>query len=293
MRIFPRYELRPRLKGEGKIYELLASIPDDNAFAVHSFNLPEHDYKRWGEADFIVVSPTGLKLLEIKGGVVSFVDRVWQYKNARGEAITSTEGPARQAMSAAIALEKMLSERLGKKIRCRWGVAFPLCTFKKQLAELPSSRLADIRVCDEMSSFAEWLSNIPYDQHQPSEFALSNDDLAAIKEIILHEFSATNSLALAVKSLYQESIRLTEQQFNILESLQDNPRICVSGGAGTGKTELAVLCARAELAAGRRPVIVTTGSPLTLALRARLSQPGIPVATDFLPEGTDTLIVDE
>ena len=279
--------------GEAKVYNLFASLPKEHGFAVHSVNLPEHEYKRWGEADFIVVSRAGVTLLEIKGGTVSYAGREWRYENARGQAIVSTEGPARQAMSAAIALEKLLTRHVGRKIRCRWGVAFPLCSFSKEVAELPATRLADVRTCKDALSFGQWLKKIPFDQHRAEDFELDDEEIDAIQEILVPEFSAATSLGLAVRSAEQESIRLTGQQFSILESLEGNARLCISGGAGTGKTELAVLCARAEKAIGRRPAIATSGKSLALALGQRVADYGIPVVADTLPSGTDTLIVDE
>src|SRR5688500_14443705 len=56
MDIFPHYALRLRYKGEDAVYKPLREIHLDGGFAVHSLNLPEHAYKRWGEADFVVVS---------------------------------------------------------------------------------------------------------------------------------------------------------------------------------------------------------------------------------------------
>lgn len=293
MIVFPKYQLRPRYQGEAKVYDILSRLPEAQGFAVHSVNLPEHEYKRWGEADFVVVNQSGVTLLEIKGGIVSLAGKEWHYENARGQAIISAEGPARQALSAAVALEKLLGNHLGRKVRCRWGVCFPLCSFKKTIAELPASRLADIRTCIDDSTFHEWLRNIPFDQHEADDFALAADEVDSIREIIVPELSAATSLGLAVRLAQDKAIRLTEQQFAILESLESNPRLCVSGGAGTGKTELVALTARAEQAAGRHPAIVTRGKTLFLALKARMAASGIPVMTRTLPFGTDTLIVDE
>ena len=67
-------------------------------------NLPAHAYKRWGEADFVIVSQAGLVLLEVMGGNVALVGREWRYENASGQAITSSEEPARHAISAAVVL---------------------------------------------------------------------------------------------------------------------------------------------------------------------------------------------
>lgn len=63
-----RFKFRPRLLGEASVYDLLARIDDEKAFAVHSVNVPEHVYKRWGRADLVVVSRTGLLLLEVHIG---------------------------------------------------------------------------------------------------------------------------------------------------------------------------------------------------------------------------------
>lgn len=293
MELHPTFKFRPRLFGEAAVYDLLLAIDDAHGFAVHSVNLPEHEYKRWGEADFVVVSRAGLVLLEVKGGNVSLAGRVWRYENARGQAITSSEGPARQAISAAVALEQMLQKRLGRKFRCRWGVVFPHCKFVRDLDELPPYRLADQTVCASPGTFQAWMDKIPYDQHSASDFALSDIEISRIKEVLLPEMSAASSLGLSVVGVERGVIKLTRQQYGILESLVLNPRITVTGGAGTGKTELAVLCARAEADAGRRPAVLVQGSALLGSLRDRLSGTGIAVTEGRIPVGTDVLIVDE
>jgi hypothetical protein len=293
MNVFPHYQLRPALLGESRVYDLLAEVNDPHGFAVYSVNLPEHEYKRWAEADFVVVNRAGLTLLEVKGGTVSLTGREWQYQNARGRAIVSAEGPAKQAISAAVALENLLTQQLGRKIRCRWGVVFPLCRFVKAVAELPASRLADQPRCQDVVGFADWLNAIPFDQHGPAQFALSDDEIERIREVLLPEFTATTTLGLALRSTEQQIIRLTAQQFTVLECLHSNARLMVSGGAGTGKTELAVLCARAEQSAGRSPAIVTGRSRFSESLAWKVRDHGIPVLDSALPPGIDTLIVDE
>lgn len=293
MDLYPRFRFRPRLIGEARVYDLLTAIDDQGGFAVHSVNLPEHAYKRWGEADFVIVTPAGLVLLEVKGGTVYLSGRVWRYENARGQAIESSEGPARQAISAAAALEQLLQKRMGRKIRCRWGVVFPLCTFNRTLDELPPSRLADQKACHNADTFLQWINGIPFDQHPAQEFALSETDINDLREILLPEMSAASSLGLSVAGVQNGIIKLTRQQYAILDSLSANPRLTITGGAGTGKTELAVLCAQAELAAGRKPALLTQGTPLLKNLTKRLAGTGIAVSADRLPPGTDVLIVDE
>jgi len=291
--IFPRYELRPRYLGENRVYTLLGNISMDDAFAVYSVNLPEHEYKRWGEADFVIVMRSGLILLEIKGGLVTVREKEWRYENARGQAIISTEGPARQTVSAAIALEKMLTAHIGRKIRCRWGVAFPLCRFRQQHPELPHTRLADVSVCHDIRLFETWLHSIPYDNYPRNEYHLRAHETEQIRDILVPTMNAVSSLGIASRAIRKKAVQLTEQQYMILDSLSENPRMTVMGGAGTGKTELAVLCARAEKAAGHKPAIVTGPGALHEAVKFQMARFGIEVVENTLPAGIDTLIVDE
>lgn len=48
------------------------------AVALHSLNLPRHQYKRWAEADFIILCESGLLLLEVKGGRIACNNGVWE-----------------------------------------------------------------------------------------------------------------------------------------------------------------------------------------------------------------------
>jgi hypothetical protein len=142
-------------------------------------------------------------------------------------------------------------------------------------------------------TFAAWLANIPFDQHTVDDFALSDTEIDEIREVLLPELSAASSLGLSVAGVEKGVIKLTSQQYSILESLAANPRLTITGGAGTGKTELAVLCARAELASGHKPAILASGSPLVRNLESRLAGTGIQVCSARIPDGCDVLVVDE
>ena len=60
---------------ERKIFKMLEQLDlGKHAFALHSLNLTEHEYKRWAEIDFIIAWEEGVFALEIKGGRVSCHD---------------------------------------------------------------------------------------------------------------------------------------------------------------------------------------------------------------------------
>ena len=111
LRLLPTTVLNPDTPdGERYVRSLLAAVPaSPGAFAVHSLNLPEHAYKRYGEVDFVVADQRGLLVLEVKGGIVRHSGGVWSFENGRGQARKRSEGPHRQAESGVHALLRTLA----------------------------------------------------------------------------------------------------------------------------------------------------------------------------------------
>jgi len=291
MIVYPRYSTRRTYVGEQRVRRLLEAMEWEGAFAVHSANLPEHEYKRWGEIDFLVVTPSGLIAIEVKGGTVDYVDRVWRYANGRGRAIESTESPAAQCQSAVRALERQLDKRLDLDLGCTWGVAFPLSQFDRELAELPRARLADIAVCRDPNAFEAWLRNLTNLERYVS--AIDDETMDALREWLVPSFSATASAGLALGLVAERVVELTRQQSEILDGLNDNPRLLVIGGAGTGKTELAVLTARAEALQGRSTALVVGQEAMVPWYARALAGSGVDVVNNRPTGSYDTLVVDE
>jgi hypothetical protein len=122
---------------------------------------------------------------------------------------------------------------------------------------------------------------------------LSDSEIHALEGLLVPEFAATVALAPTVRGVGERVGILTKLQFEIVDALGSNDRLCVMGGAGTGKTELVVLCALAEKADGRSPVVLTPSAPSLDVLRDRMSPHGITVTDAVIPDGCDTLLVDE
>ena len=75
MRMIPSQPLDTGSSAERRIFDQLraslSSADQSGWFALHSLNLPQHEYKRFGEIDFAVCGPDGLFVLEVKGGGIS------------------------------------------------------------------------------------------------------------------------------------------------------------------------------------------------------------------------------
>ena len=55
MKLLPENVYHFESAAEAKIFASLAKAEIDGV-ALHSINLPEHAYKQWGEADFVIIS---------------------------------------------------------------------------------------------------------------------------------------------------------------------------------------------------------------------------------------------
>ena len=111
MNIIPPYisEEDPKKKAERKVLHAFKQIDiPSKSFLFHSVNLPEHQYKEWGEIDFLLISKSGILVFEVKGGGISRENGVWIGTNRYGKKHVKYEGPNDQAKSAKYALQKEL-----------------------------------------------------------------------------------------------------------------------------------------------------------------------------------------
>src|SRR5262245_951546 len=112
MRLIPNVLLRARSNAEAKVFEVLKSVElGDQWLAFHSVNCSEHEYKQWCEMDFLLVGPSGLFVLEVKGGRIGVRDGVWTYTDRYDRSSSSTEGPFVQARTAMHAMKVLLETR--------------------------------------------------------------------------------------------------------------------------------------------------------------------------------------
>ena len=129
MRMIPSQPLGTGSNAEVRMFDQLRtafSRPDQNGwFAMHSLNLPRHEYKRFGEIDFVICGPDGLFVLEVKGGGVSCHDGIWETANRYGEIERLRESPFKQAEGALHGLREKLPVPLSNIFVVGYGVVMP------------------------------------------------------------------------------------------------------------------------------------------------------------------------
>ena len=302
MRMIPCQPLATESDLERQIFDQLRSAfsgGDKNGwFAMHSLNLPRHEYKRFGEIDFVVCGPEGLFVLEVKGGHVACHDGVWETTNRYGETKRLRESPFRQAETAMHGLLKKLPSITKETFVIGYGVIMT--------GELPDSAEWDRAVYAnqrDFKQFEKWLERFirhwrAKDTNKP--VAVSSQ-LKALQQRLRPDFEYVVPMHVSVHDVEARRVRLTEDQMKWVDAIEVNPRVICSGGAGTGKTMLALELARRWCADGKKTVLACH----SLWLKRYLERHAVPGLTVSLADSIhvtarragidkfDALIVDE
>jgi len=304
MRMIPSQPLATDSKLEPQVFDQLRSAfsgGDKNGwFAMHSLNLPRHEYKRFGEIDFVVCGAEGLFVLEVKGGRVSCHDGIWETTNRYGETDRLKESPFSQANSALHGLLKKLPDTISKAFVVGYGVVMPGVERLPDSAEWDRAVLADGR---DFRQFEKWLERFirHWRAKGANKPAASPSQLKALQQFLRPDFEAVVPLHVSVHDIEARIVRLTEDQLRWVDAIEVNPRVICSGGAGTGKTMLALELARRWCAAGMKTVLACH-SPWLKRYLERHSVPGLTVSLADSIHVTarragidkfDALIVDE
>jgi hypothetical protein len=296
---------------EQNVFQLLQRTDwTRDAVALSSVNLSENERKRWGEIDFLVVSPFGLIAIEVKGGAVSCHDGEWQYRSDRGT-IRRKESPFAQASSGFFALEGLLARdaSLGLSKPILGGFCVILASMRrKDLAgvvggpEMPAELTGSYEDIENSRSFIAFLNRVVryWQQHSGAKGEWTGATIQNVLRRLRPEFDRAVPLSLRLRATREERVQLTEEQYELLDQLSTEPRLLITGGAGCGKTFLAIEFARREAIQGRKVLFVCGADPLAqyLSVTAELPANVEIAAASSLSERkgkltADVLVVDE
>ncbi len=241
---------------------------------MHSLNLPRHEYKRFGEIDFVVCGPDGLYVLEVKGGRVSCHDGVWETTNRYGKTERLRESPFKQAESALHGLRKKLPASISRAFVVGYGVVMPGVERLPDSAEWDKVVLAD---SSDFRQFEKWLERFIryWRTKDPRKPVASPEQLNMLRRHLRPDFEAIVPLHVPAHEVETRIARLTEDQLMLIDVVEANPRVICFGGAGTGKTMLALELAKRWGANGMKTVLACH----SLWLKRFLEQNSVPGLT--------------
>lgn len=242
----------------------------DSWTALHSLGLNTHTRKPVAEADFVLVAPDGILVLEVKGGRITRSEREWR---TNGKPLK--ESPFDQAAGAASALFTDLAAAVPavRQSFVGHGVCFPDVRFELDGTDTPPELVYDHR--DGGRPFFEyaerlfeyWRSRTSRRDPRP----LSPKDIDAVVRRLAIDFDLVPTLGGEVEDVVRSLVRLTEEQSRVFHNLAANPRVFVTGSAGTGKTVLAAAEASRLAGAGQRVLFLCHSNALAASLSEKLA----------------------
>lgn len=266
-RFIPEYVTHWKSKAEKKIFDQLKNSGLGQDYTIlHSLNLNEHRYKEWAEADFVIISPNGVLVLEVKGGRVTCTDGIWFYTDRYDIAHRSSEGPFNQSKEARYALEDILRKHISTqtvdKISFGWAVIFPDIHFDVASVEFPDEIIFDASGY-RAGTIGRWIKGVQeyWAEIHPYSSELDNATIKQILAVVRPEFDRVPPLSRRAGMALDNVIELTDDQYRYLDQLLAQRHNIVEGGAGSGKSFLAVEAAK-RLSAEDLNVLFLCRSPV-------------------------------
>lgn len=277
-RMIPK-NLDPETKSaaEKKLFKILRDMPETNDWTVfHSVGIAKHPTQSQGEADFTVIIPGGgIFVLEVKGGSISYSDGKWYSIDFYGDTHV-IKNPQTEASNAAHAFSAYVDEQAEsdslRRLLFGYGVVFPDTEVAENLhiPDLAREQIADIRDLENFRAYLVKLAAFWQKRRAPIISIPNASQCAELVKLFRPDFQSRVSAETVIRNLENQIIDLTENQQEVFEGLEENPRCLVKGSAGTGKTILAMNYARSLAKQGRRVAFFCYNRKLAAYIRKGL-----------------------
>jgi hypothetical protein len=205
------------------------------------------------EIDFIVCNQKNVMIcLEVKGGRLSYdgaADRWYQ----NGEPMKRS--PEKQASAATHALIRHLKDKI-RNIAVDWALCFPQCCLEKGETPtgLPDAHMIDERKLENIEQAFRILEDTV--RAKFSRQGMSAWETENLVAALTRSIGFVQKLGVRFARERDQLIQVTQEQLEILDDLEGNPRMLVQGAAGTGKTILAQEFSKRLLAAGKSVLLL-------------------------------------
>lgn len=253
--------------GEAILFNKLRDDPDTEGWVVlHSLELRKHRTKTEGEIDMVILAPgLGVLCLEIKGCTVNRQDGLWLYPYGN-----SVEGPFRQASRAMHSLRDYLQKRDASLTGLLFfsAAAFTRINFCEESPEWHPWQVIDSRMLGRMP-ISRVITNIFEMAHQHVLSRLGRrswynektsrptaEQVHRAAGLLRGNFEYLVQPRGDVQRIEESLLRLTEEQYDALDVIQDNSRVILKGLAGTGKTFLAIEAAKRAISVDKRVLLL-------------------------------------
>jgi hypothetical protein len=250
---------------ERKLFDLIKNDPGTETYIVlHSLGLAKRAKKPYGEIDFVVMIPGfGVFCIEVKGGRLACEDGEWTTTNRRGETDKLKRSPFMQAREGMFEIRDAVLNRapvgFPSSVVFGYAVAFPDISFSVQSPEWQQWQVIDRESLRQPISISlrrlaqehRRAYSIPSRVKEPT-----NETIRIVQKMLRPDFEIVVTRGAQIEDTEEQLLRLTEEQYDGLDTLEANERCLAEGAAGTGKTMLALEFARHSALAGRRTLLL-------------------------------------
>ena len=269
-----------RSSAEAKFYRACKKLLKEKYLVLHSISWVQRTLTgehRDGEADFAIFDPDGgFIVIEIKGGEISHnpVKNVWSSRDRNG-VVHGIKNPFNQAMSEKHAvLEQIRGHRewgkyISGRILAAHAVFFPDLDDVSKLV-MPESPIDIIGCRGDLEDIQKWLDKtFAFWRGKEGNFEpLAKAGMSIVNDLFCREIYVRPMLKAELEDEEELRIKLTEQQARLLRMLSHRKKAAISGGAGTGKTLLAIQRAKELAESGNRTLFICYNKPLSDWLKA-------------------------
>ncbi|MGC4994169.1 NERD domain-containing protein [Nocardia salmonicida] len=288
----------PTTTSERRVFEVLAAS-GLRGTALHSLNLPTHEYKLTSELDFVLVLDELVLVVEVKGAQISCNNGMWTYSDRSGHHRHNREGPFKQVNSGMYALRDRLRQQIGVAVD---DIAFGTLVVTPDVdLALSSFEWDDETYCGRGQFGRDFVGAVNravvyWGGRQPEKLPIDKHLHGNLIQQLRPSFDRSPLLDARASTLDVSFVRLTDEQFTRLDLISEAPRVLCNGGAGTGKTFLATEVARRQVLLGRAVLFICRSEVLAAFVRELLTGTGVAVhAASELPTNQqfDAVVIDE
>ncbi len=243
-------------QAEAKVYRALRDkLPHEYVvfFQLGWILRREEEQAKDGEIDFLVCHPDhGYLCLEVKGGGVGFdaTNGEW-FSVDRHQQKHAINNPISQALKAKYSIRSKLNEHprwrdlsLGNVLRGH-ALFFPDVGDVNALSrpDMPAALIGSARSLQQPKDWID--SAFAYWGNDAGSFTqIGRRGIDVVREVFARSFVVAPLVSSRLADQEVRRLVLTKDQMRVLDFLRSHRRVAVSGGAGTGKTVLALEKAR-------------------------------------------------